>query len=223
LQQGANIQQSATQLSNAAARGGAAIDAGSLQSAADALRSGTSAVQSGVQSAQSGLTLVAAGQPGTSLSVTELAAKLSANAPPKPLVPLRDKAPEICKTIEENELRAKDRYLDQRVILRGTFESVSNSYRSREPYEPPESVPGYDPRMKLYRADYAPSFEIYSLRLNAERLKVFAGTKDKSEQQAVLALSKGNRLEVDGIITHVGVDGRCFVTLKLATFRQLSK
>jgi len=130
---------------------------------------------------------------------------------------LRDKAPEICKTIEENELRAKERYLDQRIILRGTFESVSNSYRSREPYEPPESVPGYDPRMKLYRADYAPSFEIYSLKLDAERLGVVAGTKDKSEQHAVLNLSKGDRLEVDGIITHLG---RCFVTLKLATFRK---
>jgi len=145
---------------------------------------------------------------------TTLALLLTGCVPIEPLQQssIADSPRQMCDTAKENKIRAESMYKNRRFISQATFTSVSEGSR-------------YGTRSRLsntYIVNLSVERNTSGSMFNSQAIRVWAQTASQAiwDQQSVANLSKGQKVQVSGIVTglNIGIGNDCTISLEYATF-----
>jgi len=118
----------------------------------------------------------------------------------------------MCDTAKANKIRAESLYKNKRFISQATFTNVSEGSR-------------YGTRSRLsdtYIVNLSVERNTSGSMFNSQSIRVLAQTASQAiwNQQPVANLSKGQKVQVSGIVTDldIGIGNDCVISLEYATF-----
>jgi len=127
-----------------------------------------------------------------------------AKTPPvvKEIPAVKDSAQQICETAAANELRAKELYVGKNLTVTAEFNYVKeNQYITKGA----NLVDNYLLTLTIKDGSY-------------HGIGIFAETKDRSNKQAVLSLSEGQKLTITGRIFSIGTTILCGISMENIVF-----